>query len=87
MRAVPFGYVWTADGKTLIPHEGEQRAIACMRQWREQKKTYRDMVTLLEKMGIECKESGSICARVRSTGFSPGRSLDVADLPAIGAGG
>ncbi len=55
-----FGYTLADDGKTLVPHPEEQRAIAFMRKWKGQGKTYRDMVAELEEMGIECKESGSI---------------------------
>jgi len=53
-----FGYTLAADGKTLLPEPREQQAIACMRQWEAQGKTYREMIETLEELGIETKEGG-----------------------------
>lgn len=53
-----FGYDLANDGKTLIPNPREQQAIARMRQWRAQGKTYRDLVWLVEDLGIDTKTGG-----------------------------
>jgi len=55
---VRFGHTLGSDGKTLVPHPGEQEAIAFMRQWEAQGKTYREMIETLEELGIETKEGG-----------------------------
>jgi len=57
---IRFGHTLAADGKTLVDHPGEQKALACMREWKSQGKTYRDMVAFLEELGIETKEPGGI---------------------------
>ena len=57
---IRFGYRLAPDGRTLVPDPREQEAIAFMRQWEAQGKTYREMVASLEEMGIETKEPGSI---------------------------
>ncbi len=57
---IRFGYTLAADGKTLIPEPSEQRALAFMREWKAQGKTYREMVATLESMGIDCKDPGSV---------------------------
>ena len=54
-----FGYTLAADGKTLVPHPAEQKAIAFM-HGRAQGKTYREMIATLEELGIETKEPGSV---------------------------
>jgi DNA invertase Pin-like site-specific DNA recombinase len=53
-----FGYDLGPDGKMLIPNPREQEAIARMRQWRAQGKTYRDLVRLVEDLGIDTKGGG-----------------------------
>jgi DNA invertase Pin-like site-specific DNA recombinase len=53
-----FGYDLADDGKTLIPNPHEQEAIARMRVWRAQGKTYRDLVQLVEDLGIDTKGGG-----------------------------
>jgi len=55
-----FGHTLAPDGKTLVDHPGEQRAIAFMREWDAQGKTYREMIATLEELGIETKEPGGI---------------------------
>ena len=57
---VRFGYTLADDGKTLVPDPEEQKAIALLRQWDEDGKKYREMIEMLEEMGIDCKEPGSI---------------------------
>jgi DNA invertase Pin-like site-specific DNA recombinase len=55
-----FGYDLGPDGKSLVPNPREQDAIACMRRWRSEGKTYRDMVALVTELGIDTKDPGSI---------------------------
>jgi site-specific DNA recombinase len=57
---IRFGYSLAPDGRTLVPHPKEQEAINCMKQWRAQGKTYRDMAAMLQTMGVECKEATSV---------------------------
>jgi DNA invertase Pin-like site-specific DNA recombinase len=57
---IRFGYTLGDDAKTLVPHPAEQHALDFMRQWRAQGKTYREMIETLEKLGIQCKEPGSV---------------------------
>jgi site-specific DNA recombinase len=57
---IRFGYDLNADGRTLVPNPRQQEAIAFMKQWLEQGKTYREMVALLTELGIETKEPGAI---------------------------
>ena len=57
---VRFGYFLASDGKTLVPDPEQQKAIAFMRQWEAQGKTYRDMCETLEEMGIETKDGGKV---------------------------
>lgn len=57
---IRFGYELGPDGRRLIPHEGEQKAIALMKEWQAQGKTYREMIAFLEELGIQTKEPGSI---------------------------
>ena len=57
---IRFGYTLAADGKTLIPDPDQQRALAFMREWEAQGKTYREMVATLKSMGIDCKDPGSV---------------------------
>jgi DNA invertase Pin-like site-specific DNA recombinase len=53
-----FGYDLGPDGKTLIPNPRDQEAITRMRAWRAQGKTYRDLVRLVEDLGIDTKGGG-----------------------------
>jgi DNA invertase Pin-like site-specific DNA recombinase len=53
-----FGYDLAPDGRSLLPNEHEQKAIAQMRTWRAAGKTYRDLVRLLEEYGIDTKDGG-----------------------------
>lgn len=55
-----FGYTLAPDGKTLVPDPDEQKAIALMRQWEAQEKTYREMAATLTEMGIDTKEPGGV---------------------------
>ncbi len=57
---IRFGYTLATDGKTLVPQPNEQEAIALMHRWNGEEKTYREMIELLEEMGIETKQPGSI---------------------------
>ena len=57
---VRFGYTLAADGKTLVPDPDQQKAIAFMKQWEAQNKTYREMAAILTEMGIETKEPGKV---------------------------
>jgi hypothetical protein len=56
---IRFGYDLAGDGRSLVPNPREQDAIAFMRRWREEGKTYREMVAILTEMGIQCKEAES----------------------------
>lgn len=57
---IRFGKSLAADGKTLVDHPEEQRALGFMREWRAQGKTYREMIATLQQLGIGCKEPGSV---------------------------
>lgn len=57
---VRFGYDLGADGRTLVENPAEQDAIRLMKEWRGQGKSYRDMVKLVEELGIETKEGSRI---------------------------
>lgn len=57
---VRFGYDLATDGKTLVKNEREQEAIRQMRAWRAQGKTYRDLVKMVEDLGIDTKEGNQI---------------------------
>jgi DNA invertase Pin-like site-specific DNA recombinase len=58
--AVRFGFDLAPDGKTLVENGPEQRAIGLMRDWRGERRTYREMCALLEDLGIETKEGSKI---------------------------
>jgi DNA invertase Pin-like site-specific DNA recombinase len=53
-----FGYDLAPDGVSLVPNAREQEAIGMMKAWKAQGRTYRDLVKLLEDMGIDTKEGG-----------------------------
>jgi site-specific DNA recombinase len=55
---IRFGYDLGPDGKTLLPNELEQEAIRRMQEWKAQGKTYRDLVKLVEALGIDTKDGG-----------------------------
>jgi site-specific DNA recombinase len=55
---VRFGYDLATDGRSLVPNEDEQEAIAKMRAWKAAGKTYRDLARLLEEYGIDTKDGG-----------------------------
>jgi site-specific DNA recombinase len=55
---VRFGHDLADDGIHLVPNEAEQAAIARLKEWRAQGKTYRDLVGMLEEYGIDTKEGG-----------------------------
>jgi DNA invertase Pin-like site-specific DNA recombinase len=57
---VRFGYDLAPDGIRLVENEQEQEAIAQMREWRTQGKTYRELVELVKGLGIETKEGGIV---------------------------
>jgi DNA invertase Pin-like site-specific DNA recombinase len=57
---VRFGHDLAEDGKSLVENTREQRAIALMKEWRGAGRTYRDIVRLLEELGIETKEGGKL---------------------------
>jgi site-specific DNA recombinase len=44
----------------LVPNPREQEAISVMKSWKAQGKTYRDLVKLVEGLGIETKEGNRI---------------------------
>jgi site-specific DNA recombinase len=55
---VRFGYNLADDGKTLVKNEREQEAIARLKEWRSQGRTYRELVRLVEGLGIDTKSGG-----------------------------
>ena len=55
---VRFGYDLAADGKTLVRNEREQDAIRRLREWKAQGLTYRDLVKLVDQLGIDTKGGG-----------------------------
>jgi site-specific DNA recombinase len=55
---VRFGHDLAEDGRTLVDNPREQAAIRLMREWRAEGRTYRDLVKLLDDLGIETKEGG-----------------------------
>jgi site-specific DNA recombinase len=57
---IRFGYDLAGDGRTLVPNPRQQEAITFMKQWRDENKTYREMIELLTELGIETKEPGAI---------------------------
>src|SRR3954451_8751994 len=52
---VPFGRSLAADGKTLVPADGELRALDDMRRWRAAGSTLRDIADRLTALGIPPK--------------------------------
>jgi DNA invertase Pin-like site-specific DNA recombinase len=50
--SVPYGYRLAADGKTLEPHEGEQRVLVIVRDYRAEGLTLRDIGARLEAQGL-----------------------------------
>ena len=57
---IRFGFDLADDGKTLVPNEREQKAIRLMGEWRARGKTYRDLVKIIEELGIQTKEGNRI---------------------------
>ncbi len=57
---IRFGYDLAIDGKTLVRNTREQEAICQMREWRAQGKTYRDLVKMVEDLGIDTKEGNRV---------------------------
>jgi site-specific DNA recombinase len=57
---IRFGYDLADDGKMLVPNAGEQETIRILTEWRAQGKTYRDLVKMVEDLGIETKEGNRI---------------------------
>jgi len=57
---VRFGHDLAPDGRTLVPNIRQQAAIAAMKEWRLQGKTYREMATLVAGLGIETAEGNLI---------------------------
>lgn len=55
---VRFGYDLADDGVNLVPNAREQEAIGMMKAWKAQGRTYRDLVKLLDDLGIDTKEGG-----------------------------
>jgi DNA invertase Pin-like site-specific DNA recombinase len=52
---VRFGYNLAVDGKTLVPHDAEQEAIAIMRELRAAGQTFRQIAGELARRGIHTK--------------------------------
>jgi len=57
---VRFGYDLADDGKSLVRNEREQAAIGQLREWRAKGATYRDLVKMVEELGIETKEGNRL---------------------------
>jgi site-specific DNA recombinase len=57
---VRFGYDLAGDGRSLVPNQAEQEAIARMKEWKAQGHSYRDLVKLVEGLGIETKEGSRL---------------------------
>ena len=57
---VRFGYDLAADGKSLVENRREQETIRQMRAWRAQGKTYRELVKMVEDLGIDTKEGNRL---------------------------
>jgi hypothetical protein len=57
---IRYGYDLAGDGKMLVRNEQEQEVILTMRSWKAQGKSYRDLVKLVEGLGIETKEGNRI---------------------------
>jgi site-specific DNA recombinase len=57
---VRFGYDLAADGRTLVRNEPEQETIRTMQGWRASGKKFKDMIAMLEELGIETKEGNRI---------------------------
>ena len=55
---VRFGYDLAGDGVNLVRNEREQEAIATLKEWKARGKTYRDLVAMIEELGIETKSGG-----------------------------
>jgi hypothetical protein len=56
---VRFGFDLAADGKTLIPNEAEQEAIAVMTGLRAKGRTLRQIAAELTSCGVRTKEGGA----------------------------
>jgi DNA invertase Pin-like site-specific DNA recombinase len=52
---VKFGYDLAPDGKTLVPNQGEQAALALIVEWRRAGYTLRGIAAELDAMGIKAK--------------------------------
>jgi site-specific DNA recombinase len=57
---VRFGYDLAADGRTLVRNEREQETIRTMQGWRASGKKFKEMVAMMEELGIETKEGNRI---------------------------
>ena len=55
-----YGYDLAADGRTLVRNEREQETIRVMKEWRAGGKTFREMVKMVEDLGIETKEGNRV---------------------------
>jgi DNA invertase Pin-like site-specific DNA recombinase len=60
---VPYGYTVAEDGKTLVPHEGEQDLIAAIREARQRGLSQRAVVAELAQRGFVTRKGSSIGLR------------------------
>ena len=57
---IRFGYDLADDGKTLVMNKHEQDVIRLMKERKEQGMTYRELVAMVEGLGIATKEGGRV---------------------------
>jgi site-specific DNA recombinase len=57
---IRYGYDLAPDGRTLVRNEREQETIRVMQEWKAAGKSYREMVKLVEDLGIETKEGNRL---------------------------
>ena len=72
MREGALGYRLAPDGKTLVPDPDQQKAIAFMKQWEAQGKTYRDMSRPSRRWASTRRSPAASGAPAWSTRSSPG---------------
>lgn len=68
---IPFGYQVAGDGRTLVPHADEQRALAVLRQLRAQGYTYQAVAEELTRQGFRSRAGGrwvkqAVCVLARA---------------------
>jgi DNA invertase Pin-like site-specific DNA recombinase len=55
---IPFGYLLADDGRTLVPHADEQRALTILRELRAARYTYRAIADELNRLGFRSRTGG-----------------------------